>query len=148
MAAGERSGRGGWVGSGCKAKRASGQRKAKWNGGRTMDNGDHNRLEMMVDCYGADNVMRYLLEIVASKLPTPAYRKDYIQPDTGEDFNKSGIQVETAPLTAVTSVLSSPLNTTDGKSNWYWFRLPNGDLALGAFPQGDTYLETEQWRTI
>lgn len=32
----------------------------------------------------------------------------------------------------------------DGRSNWYWLRLPNGDLVLCTFPQGDTYESVEQ----
>jgi hypothetical protein len=32
----------------------------------------------------------------------------------------------------------------DGRSEWLWVRLPNGDLILGVYPQGDTYLVTER----
>ena len=38
----------------------------------------------------------------------------------------------------VDTVLNAPLND-DGRSEWQWFRLPNGDLILGVFPCGDTY---------
>ena len=43
-------------------------------------------------------------------------------------------------------VLAAPRN--DGCSQFYWFRLANGDLILGVYPQGDTYLETESDRDI
>lgn len=28
----------------------------------------------------------------------------------------------------------------DGRSNWVWIRLANGDLVLATYPQGDTYV--------
>lgn len=41
----------------------------------------------------------------------------------------------------VLHVLSSPEKTGDGRSEFVWVRLLNGDLLLGVFPQGDTYIE-------
>jgi hypothetical protein len=32
----------------------------------------------------------------------------------------------------------------DGRSQWCWFRLPNGDLIFGCYPQGDTYERVSQ----
>lgn len=32
----------------------------------------------------------------------------------------------------------------DARSPWCWARLASGDLILGTFPQGDTYLEIEK----
>lgn len=40
---------------------------------------------------------------------------------------------------AVDLVLGSEVGTGDGRSEWVWLRLHNGDLMLGVFPQGDTY---------
>ena len=37
-------------------------------------------------------------------------------------------------------VLSQATTDDDGRSDWRWIRLPNGDLILGVFPQGETYL--------
>lgn len=68
-------------------------------------------------------------------------------PDDDDDVN-SGTQIETAPKEAVEYVLAADENSLDGCSQWVWVRLPNGDLVLGVFPQGDTYLSTEQWRSI
>lgn len=42
---------------------------------------------------------------------------------------------------AVAHVLAQPTDGFDGRSDWKWFRLPNGDLILGVFPQGDTYMQ-------
>jgi hypothetical protein len=51
--------------------------------------------------------------------------------------------VEPARPEAVEKVLSAPVGTGDGRSEWVWLRLTNGDLILGVFPQGDTYVELE-----
>ena len=39
-------------------------------------------------------------------------------------------------------VLSAPVGD-DGRSEWRWFRLPNGNLILGVYPRGDTYFDCE-----
>lgn len=39
----------------------------------------------------------------------------------------------------VNYVLAADESGHDGRSNWVWLRLANGDLILGVFPQGDTY---------
>lgn len=36
----------------------------------------------------------------------------------------------------------------DGRSDFYWFRLTNGDLVLGVYPRGDMYFATEGDRSI
>ena len=36
-------------------------------------------------------------------------------------------------------VLNSPVGTGDGRSEWFWLRLNNGDLFLCVAPQGATY---------
>lgn len=41
----------------------------------------------------------------------------------------------------VNYVLSKDSNDDEGRSQWQWFRLPNGDLILGVFPQGTTYFD-------
>ena len=41
----------------------------------------------------------------------------------------------------VVSVMGRPREDEDGRSGFYWFRLTNGDLILGLYPRGDTYLE-------
>lgn len=51
--------------------------------------------------------------------------------------------VHSASQEAVDFVLSQPVGTGDGRSEWVWLRLYNGDLILGVFPQGATYEEME-----
>lgn len=40
---------------------------------------------------------------------------------------------------AVAEVLAAPVGTGDGRSEWFWLRLANGDLFLATAPQGATY---------
>lgn len=47
-----------------------------------------------------------------------------------------------ADKTVAEKVINSHVGD-DGRSEWHWFRLANGDLILGTFPHGDTYFETE-----
>jgi hypothetical protein len=44
---------------------------------------------------------------------------------------------------AVLTILSADPDNPDGRSQFMWVRLVNGDLILGVFPQGDTYFATE-----
>lgn len=65
--------------------------------------------------------------------------------------SSNGHWVQDAPSEAVDYILSQPTETDqqhDGRSRWVWIRLPNGDLALACYPQGDTYFHTEHWRSI
>ncbi len=36
-------------------------------------------------------------------------------------------------------LLSQPVDNWDGRSDWRWVRLQNGDLMLAVFPCGETY---------
>lgn len=40
---------------------------------------------------------------------------------------------------AVDYVLTREVGDNDGRSQWVWLRLANGDLMLGTFPRGETY---------
>lgn len=40
----------------------------------------------------------------------------------------------------ISMVLGADYAHDNGRSEWCWFRLNNGDLILGVYPQGDTYL--------
>jgi hypothetical protein len=44
---------------------------------------------------------------------------------------------------SVGTVLDASVDDDDGRSQFMWVRLGNGDLILGVFPQGDTYFATE-----
>lgn len=67
----------------------------------------------------------------------------------GDDDDKEIVAfVQDADDAAVQAVLDMPANTDNGRSNWKWIRLINGDLILGCFPHGDTYFATEHDRSI
>lgn len=74
--------------------------------------------------------------------------KEFV-PNTGDAAD--GYWQEPATQEAVDYVLKQPIETEtnrDGRSCWLWIRLPDGDLVLACYPQGDTYFSTEHWRTI
>lgn len=57
--------------------------------------------------------------------------------------------VEPAEDADVQRVLAAPLDTTNGRSRFFWMRLQDNTLLLGVFPQGDTYCEFEtcgEWK--
>lgn len=58
--------------------------------------------------------------------------------------DKTILSMHTAIDEDIKTVLRAPRNTDDGRSQWLWIRLHNGDLILGCFPQGDTYLAVEK----
>lgn len=52
--------------------------------------------------------------------------------------------VHPAKWESVNKVLLAPEGTDNGRSEWVWVRLANGDLLLGVFPRGDTYIEVSE----
>jgi len=44
----------------------------------------------------------------------------------------------------VKMVLKAKVNDHDGRSQFLWVRLPNGDLVLGVYPQAETYEACEK----
>ena len=61
-----------------------------------------------------------------------------MSPEDGKD-----VFVHPASAESIGYVLSQDIDTGDGRSEWVWVRLGNGDLILGVFPQGDTYFAVE-----
>jgi len=51
--------------------------------------------------------------------------------------------VHPASAESVRNVVNADPTSPDGRSQWVWLRLANGDLILGMFPQGDTYIDCE-----
>ena len=49
-----------------------------------------------------------------------------------------------ASVGSIDLVLGKSPADDDGRSEWLWIRLENGDLILGCFPQGETYFEVEE----
>jgi hypothetical protein len=45
---------------------------------------------------------------------------------------------------AVEQVLAAPVDYDDGRSEFVWIRLDGGDLILGVFPVGDTYVHASE----
>lgn len=69
----------------------------------------------------------------------------------GEEHYKHGYWQQPAPQEAVDVITNAPIESDtehDGRSVWMWIRLPDGDLVLAVYPQGDTYFNTEHLRTI
>lgn len=56
------------------------------------------------------------------------------------DEEWGSVHVKPASEAAVGIVLSADPGSEEGRSQWIWVRLPNGDLVLGVFPQSDTYM--------
>jgi hypothetical protein len=67
---------------------------------------------------------------------------DHLEPH--EDIKNFEIaRAKRASDESVRVVLNAGANTDDGRSDWEWIRLRNGDLILGVFPRGETYFEVE-----
>lgn len=58
-----------------------------------------------------------------------------------DDDERKGFLAHIQPASEADAiqVLNADPHSMDGRSNWVWVRLQNGDLILGVFPQGDTY---------
>jgi len=67
----------------------------------------------------------------------------YVTDESGADTEQVLAEVKPAPQALVDKVLAAPTTGHDGRSEWVFVRLQNGDLILGVFPQGDTYCECE-----
>ena len=65
----------------------------------------------------------------------------YLTPDEYADV--AVVSIHPASDKEVALVLSQTEEGSDGRSNWLWIRLDNGDLILGTYPQGNTYEAVE-----
>jgi hypothetical protein len=61
-----------------------------------------------------------------------------------DDCNLTRISYHPASDAAAQAVINADPKSLDGRSNWLWFRLPNGDLIFGCFPEGETYMAHER----
>lgn len=78
----------------------------------------------------------------------PGQRDEYV--DAGQDPN---LIADLQPMSgeAVSYMLRQKIDgpsDMDGRSEWLWVRLANGDLMCGFFPHGDSYFAHEVERTI
>jgi hypothetical protein len=67
----------------------------------------------------------------------------YAIDENGHETQRLVAHVKPASRESVLTVLSASDDNMDGRSDWVWVRLASGDLVLGVFPQGDTYMATE-----
>lgn len=75
------------------------------------------------------------------------YSPHYIMDDDSQEGNEKRrvlASVHRASKRSVKKVLDQKPGTDDGRSEWVWVRLANGDLILGVFPCGETYLAMEK----
>ena len=70
-------------------------------------------------------------------------RPIFMQDETGADTETVLCRVTDAEPADITTVLTASLDD-NGRSQYKWFRLQNGDLILGVFPCGDTYIEVSE----
>lgn len=71
----------------------------------------------------------------------------FLLDETGADTDVRIAEVTPAKPEDVAKVINAPTGGSDGRSEWVWIRLQNGDLALAVFPQGDTYeAVSESWQ--
>lgn len=67
----------------------------------------------------------------------------YVEDDNGRKTDQVLAYIHNASEESVKLVLAETDEDDDGRSQWMWVRLQNGDLILGVFPQGDTYCSCE-----
>lgn len=63
----------------------------------------------------------------------------YTQDENGEPITQIA-WIEPATEAQAAEMIDLPTTGHDARSDWAWFRLQNGDLIFGCFPQGDTYM--------
>jgi hypothetical protein len=60
-----------------------------------------------------------------------------------EDPSRIIASIHPASAASIALVAKASESSLDGRSQFMWVRLPNGDLILGVFPQGETYCACE-----
>jgi len=66
-----------------------------------------------------------------------------VVPVNEPDLSLPLAKVHPANPSVAARVINARVDDPDGRSQWMWVRLPNGDLILGVYPQGDTYFCVE-----
>ena len=65
--------------------------------------------------------------------------------DDDTEHGRVGIAcIHPASRKSIALVAAQREDDPDGRSQFMWVRLSNGDLILGVYPQGDTYLAVER----
>jgi len=68
----------------------------------------------------------------------------YRESDRGHVTNELLAYIYPASSESVKTVMEANPDSPDGRSQYVWIRLQNGDLILGVYPQGDTYFAVEE----
>lgn len=63
----------------------------------------------------------------------------YTEDASGKDTEQVLAYINDAAPEDVMFVLDTAVGDGDGRTQWKWIRLQNGDLILGCFPSGETY---------
>jgi hypothetical protein len=63
--------------------------------------------------------------------------------NTSEELEPYIATVYPASQKSIEQVLTADVDDSDGRSQFVWVRLANGDLFLGVYPQGETYFAVE-----
>jgi len=68
-----------------------------------------------------------------------------IDPRSGEHLETPQIIGWSAPMgsEAIKMVLDAPTSGDDGRSEFFYLLLANGDLVVACYPQGDTYMSLD-----
>lgn len=64
----------------------------------------------------------------------------YAEDENGQPTTPIACRTPAALIDAA-RLLAMPATGHDRRSEFFWLRLQNGDLLLGTYPQGDTYIE-------
>lgn len=91
-----------------------------------------------------DELSQYEKTMKPYKRPPMKPHISYVPDDTGADTKQAAAYIHPASSKMVQLVLNATERDPDGRSEYCWLRLPNGDLMLGVFPCGDTYLAAEE----
>jgi len=99
----------------------------------------------VVDCYDLDEFIADNLAADTREpaVPTTAHRIRDEDVETGRLLDRTLATVYLASVESVRTVLGAEVGDPDGRSEFVWVRLANGDLVLGIFPCGDTYFNVE-----
>lgn len=56
-----------------------------------------------------------------------------------DEYDLTKVRTKPASAEAAAAIIAADPASMDGRSNWLWFTLPNGDVIFGCLPEGDTY---------
>jgi hypothetical protein len=72
-----------------------------------------------------------------------AHREIFVEPEQIDPERPHLLAIEAKASSAMAEHVMLADVGLNGRSDWMWFRLANGDLILGCWPLGETYEATE-----